>query len=476
MSRLLLVVVATSTVAIGCVDNNNAAVDAIFASWDTPGSPGCALAMSQDGSVVYSRGYGYANLDHNVPITPKTVFDVASITKQFVAASISMMALEGRLSFDDDVRKWLPELPEYESPITLSQLLYHTSGLRDYLSLFPLAGRDDYFPISLTQISEMMARQKALNFEPGERYLYSNSAYMLLALVVERVSGESLADYVEKRIFAPLGMHNSLMYDDLGQVIPQRAIGYVRDDSGQVRITHNYNFDIPGDGQMYTTVEDLLRWDDFLHGANQPEIYSSMLMQGILNDGSKIPRGKGLFLGEYRGLQTIYHTGSSWGFRSVLQRFVDYDFAIAIACNDDNAYPEGLAFEIADLYLADHLAEKVSDGKDEANATELDLRSVRPALTREELERYVGSFYSVELDATYRFSAADSGLVLRIEQEAPLQVAPSAVDQFEFAFQPQGWSDPSVVRLMFARNPAGDVTGFSLDSGFETGIIFERYP
>jgi CubicO group peptidase (beta-lactamase class C family) len=217
------VVVTILALAVACTSRNdphagtetgddNAVVDAIFASWDVRGSPGCALAVARDGILVYSRGYGYANLDYDIPITPQTVFDVASITKQFNAASLTMLALEGKLSLEDDVRKWLPELPEYDSPITLQHMIYHTSGLRDYLNLFPLAGRGDYYPISHAQILAMMVRQRALIFPPGDQYRYSNTAYMLLAQVLERAGGKSLGEMTRERIFEPLGMEGSLMY------------------------------------------------------------------------------------------------------------------------------------------------------------------------------------------------------------------------------------------------------------------------
>jgi CubicO group peptidase (beta-lactamase class C family) len=259
--RRFAAVVATLALAVGCTSRDDpyagvetgddkAVVDAVFASWDVPGSPGCALAVAQDGALVYSRGYGYANLDYDIPITPQTVFDVASVTKQFNAASLSMLVLEGKLSLDDNVRKWLPELPEYEWPITLRHMLHHTSGLRDYLNLFPLAGRDDYYPISHSQILAMMSRQRALISPPGDQHRYSNTAYMLLSQVLERAGGQSLGEIAQERIFEPLGMDDSFMYENLEVIVPRRATGYARDDDGRVRIVHNYNFDVAGDGQL----------------------------------------------------------------------------------------------------------------------------------------------------------------------------------------------------------------------------------
>lgn len=448
-------------------------VDALFASWDRPGSPGCALAVSRSGELVYSRGYGYANLDYGIPVGPQTMFDVGSVTKQFVAASISMLELEGKLSLDDDVRRWLPELPAYEQPIRLRHMIYHTSGLRDYLTLFPLAGRDHYFPISLTQILDMMARQRALVFLPGERSQYSNTAYMLLALVIERASGQSLAEFAEQRIFAPLEMDGSLMYDDYEAIIPRRATGYDRHGDDDVRMVHNYNFDVPGDGQLYTTVEDLLRWDSYLHGPDPPAIHSMMLSEGTLDNGEPLGRARGLYLGKYRGLQTIHHTGSSWGSRSVLMRFVQPVVAIAIACNDGMADTLKLAYRVADHFLADELAPAGGDDGREEDSPAEELPAAKP-LTPEQLAEFTGTFFSAELDAIYRFAVVDRGFVLRIEQEAPLQVVAIGDDRFRFSFSDQAYSGVVAASLEFHRGAGGAVAGFELGSGAEQGIVFER--
>jgi CubicO group peptidase (beta-lactamase class C family) len=452
---------------------DNAVVDAVFASWELPGSPGCALAVAQDGALVYSRGYGYANLDYDIPITPKTVFDVASITKQFNAASLTMLALEGKLSLDDDVRKWLPELPEYDSPITLRHMLHHTSGLRDYLNLFPLAGRSDFYPISHAQILTMMSRQRALIFPPGDQYRYSNTAYMLLAQILERAGGKSLGEMTRERIFEPLGMEGSLMYENLEEIIPRRATGYDRDGDGHLRIVHNYNFDVAGDGQLYSTVEDLLRWDNYLHGASKPEIHPLMLTAGMLNNGDPVGYAQGIYLREYRGLRTVGHSGSSWGFRSQLVRFVEPELSIAIACNSDFARPGELAQRVADHYLADQLGPE-SDEEPGTGQQGADAPPEPPALTSDQLAEFAGSFFSAELDATYRFAVVDGGLVVRIEQEPPFEVAPLADDRFEFRFHPRGWSAPQAVSLEFDRNSAGVITGFGLTSGSERDIVFER--
>ncbi len=455
---------------------DNPAIDAIFAAWDEPGSPGCALAVARDGDLVYTRGYGYANLDYDIPNTPQTVFDVASVTKQFVAAIANMLALDGTVSLDDDVRRWLPELPEYESPVTLRHLVFHTGGLRDYLNLFPLAGAGDYYSVSREQLLAMMSRQRAPVFAPGERYEYSNTGYMLLAHALERAAGKSMGELARERIFEPLGMDGSRMYEDREEIIPRRATGYHRDDDGNLRIVHNYNFEIAGDGQLYTTVEDLLRWDDYLHGTEKPAIHESMLTEGTLNDGEPIEYAHGITLGEYRGLRTVGHGGHSWGFLTELRRYMQPGLSIAVACNAEYGDPGELARRVADHYLADQLGPAESDEEDEQDEDEEAAEPAdAPSPSSAELAKFAGSFFSTELDATYRFAVEDAGLTVRVEQQPALAVAPVAEDEFRVEFESRGWA-ASPARLEFERNSAGAVTGFSLSSGSERGLVFEKLP
>jgi CubicO group peptidase (beta-lactamase class C family) len=353
-------------------------------------------------------------------------------------------------------------------------MIYHTSGLRDYLNLFPLAGRDDYYPISHEQILAMMSRQRALNFPPGEDYLYSNTAYMLLAQVLERAGGQSLGEMTRERIFEPLGMEGSDMYDNREAIIPRRATGYDRDPDGGFRIVHNYNFDVAGDGQLYSTMEDLLRWDNYLHGSDKPAIYPEMLTEGALNNGDPIAYAQGIELDHYRGLRIVRHSGSSWGFRTELVRFEEPGLSIAISCNADFANPQELALRVADHYLADLLGPRGSDESPQSDEQAVAAAIAPPALTADQLVEFVGTYFAPELDANYRFAIIDRGLAVRIEQEPLLAVRPVAADQFEFEFQPQGWSSPESVSLMFDRNFTGAISGFKLSAGPERGIVFEK--
>ena len=454
--------------------SENVALDSIFAAWDLPGSPGCALAVAQDGVLDYSHGYGFANLDYDIPITPQTIFDIASVTKQFNAASISMLALEGKLSLDDNIRDWLPDLPEYEWPITLRHMLHHTSGLRDYLTLFPLAGRNDYYPISHARILAMMSRQRGVDFPPGDKYEYSNTAYMLLSQVVEQASGQTLGEFTEERIFGPLEMDDSFMYEDFEAVVPYRATGYVRDDDGRLRIVHNYNFDVAGDGQMYATMEDLLLWDNYLHGEEKPEIHPLMLTEGYLNNGDPVGYAQGIRLDEYRGLSTLRHSGSSWGFRTELVRFIEPRLSIAISCNMGDVDPSVMAQRVADHYLVDELGPAMEDEGESNVAPLADEAPVSPTLTVEELAEYAGSYYAPELDAAYHFAVVGNVLMVRIEQEAELSAVAIGSDEFEVGFQPAGWGGGSTLKLEFDRNRAGAVIGFGLTLGSLRGIVFEK--
>jgi CubicO group peptidase (beta-lactamase class C family) len=299
-------------------------VDKVFAKWDSTASPGCAVSVIKDGHIIYKRGYGMADLDHDVPITTETVFHVASISKQFTAASILLLAKEGKLSLDDDVRKYITELPDFGTRITLRHLIHHTSGLRDQWELLGLAGwRYSLDLITDDDVLELMSHQKELNFKPGERHVYCNTGYTLLAQVVKRVSGQSLREFTTARIFQPLGMQNTHFRDDHAEIVKHIAYGYVDGRAGDGYRLSVTNFDTVGATSLLTTVEDLARWDEnFYHPrVGDAELVKQQLQRGRLNNGKELDYAFGLQHGKYRGLPTVDHDGADAGYRADLLRF-----------------------------------------------------------------------------------------------------------------------------------------------------------
>lgn len=337
-----------------------ARVDAVFAAFDKPGSPGCALGVARDGKMIYSRGYGMANLEHNIPLTSKTVFDIGSTSKQFTAASILLLAQQGKLTLDDDIRKYVAELPAYDRPITIRHMLHHISGLRDYLTLMSLAGTDFDGVTTAADALRIIARQKALNFSPGDEFLYSNSGFFLLSVIVERAGGKSLPQFARQNIFEPLGMNNSHFHDDHTMVVPGRATGYSprpASAGGGFRVDMS-GFEQTGDGAVYTTVEDLMLWDQNYY---QPKVGGQQLLAdlqttGVLTDGEKITYARGLVVDKYRGLPIVSHGGSWAGYRAELLRFPEERFSVICLCNTGNSNPSALARQVADIFLAERLA------------------------------------------------------------------------------------------------------------------------
>jgi len=457
----------------------NAAVDQVFADYAKAGSPGCALGAFQNGKIIYERGYGLANVEGNVPITPQTVFDIGSTSKQFTAASILLLEKQGKLSVHDDIRKYIPELPDYGRPITILNLLNHTSGLRDYLVLMSLSG------INLDSVTTdgdalgLIARQKRLNFEPGTDYLYSNTGFFLLSVIVKRVSGKSLREFAQENIFAPLGMGHTQYRDDHTLLIPNRALAYDPKEGGGYSLDVSY-FEQTGDGAVHTTVEDLQKWDENFYSGQigGMEFLAEIQEPGKLASGKTLDYAKGLVVSEYRGLRTVSHGGSWGGYRAQLLRFPGQHFSVACLCNIGTADTTALARGVADAYLSAQMktrepekAAPQSGGEPSAHAG-----AESPTLTAEELAAYAGDYWSEELRVTYRIAARDGGLVLTDLIGADLvshaegfvhrELRPAGSDEFQMT-RPRWTFD-------FTRDAAHRVNGFRLDAGRTLGMAFIR--
>ncbi|MCX6630618.1 MAG: serine hydrolase, partial [Candidatus Solibacter sp.] len=336
--------------------SQNAAVDKIFAAFDKKDSPGCALAVIREGKVVYTRGYGMADLDHDIPISPSSVFHVASISKEFTAASILMLAEEGKLSIEDDIHKYIPELPDFGARITLRHLLHHTSGMRDQWTLLVMNGwRLNHDLITDQDVLDILSKQRGLNFPPGDQYLYSNSGYTLLALTVKRVSGKTLREFTQERIFGPLGMTHTFFRDNHAEIVKHQAYGYMpAGGKFELRVP---NFDTVGATSLLTTAEDFAKWDaNFDQPKIAPNVIAKMQERGRLNSGAPIDYAFGLMPGAYRGLDFTGHGGSDAGYKADYLRFPKQRLAVACQCNLGTIVPRDLTKQVAEVFLGDRMA------------------------------------------------------------------------------------------------------------------------
>jgi CubicO group peptidase (beta-lactamase class C family) len=423
----------TNTQAGGTDAANLAAkVDALFANYNKSDSPGCTVGVIKDGKLIYTRGYGMANLEHNIPNGPQIVYDIGSMSKQFTAASILLLAAQGKLSLDDNVRKYIAELPEYQQPITIRHLLHHTSGLRDYAALFGLAGSNFEDASTDDDALKMIARQKALNFTPGDEWLYSNSGFFLLSVIVKRVSGKTLAEFAQEQLFDPLGMKSTLYLDNHKRIVPRRATGYTaaeRPSAGGSFQIEMSNFEQTGDGAVQSTIEDLLWWDQNFY---EPKVGSRALLDqlqtvGTLNNGQKLDYALGIYVDEYKGLRRVWHSGAWAGYRSNLTRFHDQKFSVACLCNVVSANTTQLALRIADLYLADQFKAAT------AQSAQIATTPAPVTVAEEELKRKLGLYYNPTTGGLRRVTLRDGKL--RIDAFTPnsFELIPLSPDRFRHA-------------------------------------------
>ncbi|QQO33718.1 serine hydrolase [Bradyrhizobium diazoefficiens] len=332
------------------------AVDQLFAHWAGPASPGASIAVIQNGKIIYSHGYGAANLEYGVPNTPATVFHLASVSKQFTAFAIYLLAHDGKLSLDDDVRKYVPKLHDFGKLITIRQLLHHTSGVRDQWNLLALAGWRLDDEITDDDVARLLFQQTELNFAPGDQFLYSNSGYTLLAMVVKQVSGKTLPEFAKERIFDPLGMSHTHFQDKYGVVANDRAYSYGRQPDGKYQYIA-LTYSTVGPSSLFSTVGDLARWDENFYTGEVGglPLLAEMQQKGKLNDGKDINYASGLFIGKYRGLRTVEHAGGDAAYRTNILRFPDQHFSVVVLANAGDMNPAALSFRIADTYLKELL-------------------------------------------------------------------------------------------------------------------------
>lgn len=467
----VLLVAAPGTAQVVTPDSAGRWVDSVLSRFASPESPGCAVGVTRAGSLVFAKGYGVADLEHDMPITPDTRFNIASVSKQFTAMSVVLLALDGKLSLDDSIQKWVPEVPSFgTNVITLRQLLNHTSGLRDYFTLLAVSGWPSDGPLTEKQFLSLVGRQKNLNFAPGDEFLYSNTGYALLSIVVRRASGQSLRTFAAERIFKPLGMTHTEFRDDHTSLIPQRALGY--EPSGSTYRISQPEMDVVGDGGAYSTVEDLARWDaNFQTGQVGGKRAIAMLQEpGMLNDGQPIPYALAMTIGEFHGLKTYSHGGAYGGYRSTFLRFPQRNVSVITLCNTSRA-SSSLAEQVASVVLG-----LVTQN---ASATKLDLSSspwtagsprapIDSSDSRrrnDQLSQLSGSYYSDELDLPVTLTPRDGYLVLRRPRAEEIHFVPLTADLYTN-------SDKMLLRVV--RDDHGAISGFTLTISRVRDLEFVR--
>jgi CubicO group peptidase (beta-lactamase class C family) len=417
---LLALVIVTSSSVIA--DELTDKVDTLFEKLDSTVTPGAALAIIKDGRIIYARGYGMANLDLGVPLTSKSVFETGSTSKQYTAMCTAMLAVEGKIDLDASITKYLPELPEaVYGPVTVRHMIHHTSGIRDFILLQALRGINDEDYYNADDAVEVLSWQTALNFTPGERYLYSNSNYMLQAVIVERVTGKTLAQFAKERIFEPLGMRDTHFHDDHRMIVRNRATGYEPTDDGYKVYLSNQEY--VGDGCLYTSVEDMLLWDQSFYTKPFGEkVYDLVHTTGVLNNGEKLTYAFGLVISEYKGLKVVQHGGAWVGYRAQLIRFPEQHFSVACLMNCSEGNPDEFCFKIADIYLADLLKKEPEKPVEKAEGEAI-------SLPESELQKWVGMYLIQDEEVPIEF-LIENGVLAAIVSGITFHFEATAADSF----------------------------------------------
>jgi CubicO group peptidase (beta-lactamase class C family) len=451
--RLLLVMIAAAAALAQspAAPDRAAQVDAVFAAWNSA-TPGCAVGVGMNGRPVLQRGYGMADLEHDVANRAETIFEAGSVSKQFTAAAVLLLARDGKLSLDDPVRKYIPELPDYGVTLTIRHMLTHTSGLRDWGEVAAIAGWPRGRRVHThAHVLDIVSRQKALNFPPGTQWSYSNTGYNLAAILVSRVSGQTFAALTHDRIFAPLGMTHTSWRDDYTRIVKGRAIAYDLTPGG-------YHEDMPfenvhGNGGLLTTVGDLLRWNE---NFVTPTVGDAAFVKeeqtpGRFNDGRAHDYAFGLYVRPWRGIPEVSHSGSTAGYRAFLTRYPDQHLSVAVLCNSGDANATQFAHKVAEAYLGSALTPQATPGAAGGRGASPPASSFQPDAA--DLASYPASYSSDEAETVLTVAKEGADLVITRRPDTTLRMRPVSRDVFAV---------PTLGTVTFRRNPGGQVTGLSV--------------
>jgi CubicO group peptidase (beta-lactamase class C family) len=416
-------------------------VDSLFARHAAGLVPGVAVAVVRNDTVIFRKGYGYADLEHRIPITPSSVFDAASVSKQFTGLAVSMLVEQGQIRLDDDVRKYIPELHAFSPAITIGQLLHHTSGLRDWPGALTLAGWNPGDVISFEQILRFAYDQRTLNFVPGAEHTYSNTNYNLLAEIVARVSGTSFRAFTDDHIFRPLGMTSTHFRTRLGDVIPQRTWSYARGSDSAWSLVPN-GLLAQGSSSLFTTADDLAKWivNFGRHTVGGASAVEHMLAPGRLNDGSPVKYAFGVLVDSWRGIPMITHNGGWAGYSSFTVYFPTQHNGVVLLSNTP-INPDAAGIALSEIFFAKDLAP--------APATAGQSRVMPVPVPSATLDEYAGVY---RLGPGWYVRIRREGTALRVQATREAEFPMSARSPREF------WVDDYGGSITFQRDSAQRVT------------------
>lgn len=434
-------------------------VDEIFREYDSPNTPGAAVAVMRDGTVVLSKCYGMAQLEYHIPITPETVFDIASMSKAFTALAITMLEKQGKLSIDDEIHKYLPELPDFGRSIRIRHLLHHTSGLRDDLTLWVLSGNSIEDAITQKDLLALVQIQNQLNFPPGSKYGYSDTNYDLLAEIVSAVAGESFSSWTQRNIFIPLGMTSSRFVEDHAMLITGRARCYEMNDSGQYRnVTLNMGW--VGSSGMHTTLQDMTKWiaNFETRKVGGEEVFNALLTPGVLDNGEQVTYARGVRIEEYHGQKVIMHSGTNGAFSCHMSYFPDDRLGVVILSNCASN-PWDMSAKVTDLFFHQSSSEQpLADIDSDRGAADAHSERIHAMLTEDQLAACCGSYwYKDSWNWLVRDVVAENGKLYYVRsQDNRTELIPLSGTEFELA------GEERVVR--FSENTDGAFTTLTFNA------------
>lgn len=428
--------------------------DQLFYPYDGEDVPGGVVGIIEGGKVVFSRAYGMANLTHALPYKVTTPTNIGSVSKQFTAFAILLLEQQGKLSLDDDVRKHIPELPDLGQVVTLKNMLNHTNGFREVYNLMPMTGWKGEDMLRRQEIIELLKRQEELQAAPGEEYNYNNSAFILLAEIVERISGMSFPEFMQENVFGPLGMNSSRVRAHPGVIIPEASQGYTRDSTGYREAGDLYA--AYGAGGIYTTVEDFSKWlgnfkDPVVGG---PELVERLVTVDTLNNGDTMSYALGIGVGEFRGLKNYSHGGADIAHRAFLVYFPEIDGGVVAMSNNANFASNNIAFHMAEVYFGDQMEPEAGAETEEgaADADESESAADDPITVPEELlQDYAGKYLLTGMGLEIEFKLVDGELKANIEGQPEATMIPLSQSEFRY--------EDSDASIEFIRKEEAEVTG-----------------